>query len=98
MAANFSKHAHRQTLPMNPKTCLNSWLHTASNCLLNEHRRFYDDILDKTVLFKTEADVSSVQKQLLTWELHFALETKGAGRVLGGQFLVQHLAKNKLGC
>lgn len=50
--------------------------------ILSGYGRFYDDSLGKTVSFKVEDDVSSTQKQLLTWSLHFAQETEGAGKIL----------------
>lgn len=50
--------------------------------ILSGYGRFYDDNLGKTVSFKVEDDVSSTQKQLLTWSLHFAQETEGAGKIL----------------
>ncbi|BCV65922.1 hypothetical protein L2728_19150 [Shewanella chilikensis] len=50
--------------------------------ILSGYGRFYDDSLGKTISFKVEDDVSSTQKQLLTWSLHFAQETEGAGKIL----------------
>lgn len=50
--------------------------------ILSGYGRFYDDSLGKTVSLKVEDDVSSAQKQLLTWSLHFAQETEGAGKIL----------------
>lgn len=50
--------------------------------ILSGYGRFYDDSLGKTVSFKVEDDVSSMQKQLLTWSMHFAQETEGSGKIL----------------
>jgi hypothetical protein len=50
--------------------------------ILSGYGRFYDDGLERTVSFKVEDDVSSTQKQLLTWSLHFAQEKEGEGKIL----------------
>lgn len=50
--------------------------------ILSGYGRFYDDSLAKTVSFKVGDDVSSVQKQLLTWSLHYAQEAEGGGKLL----------------
>lgn len=50
--------------------------------ILSGYGRFYNDSLGKTVSFKVEDDVSSMQKQLLTWSMHFAQETEGSGKIL----------------
>lgn len=50
--------------------------------ILSGYGRFYDDELEKTISFKVSDDVSSTQKQLLTWSLHFAQEAEGAGKLL----------------
>lgn len=50
--------------------------------ILSGYGRFYDDELEKTVSFKVEEDVSSTQKQLLTWSMHYAQETDGGGKIL----------------
>lgn len=50
--------------------------------ILSGYGRFYDDELEKTVSFKVEEEVSSTQKQLLTWSMHYAQETEGGGKIL----------------
>ncbi len=50
--------------------------------ILSGYGRFYDDELQRTVSFRIEEDVSSAQKQLLTWSMHFAQETEGGGKIL----------------
>lgn len=50
--------------------------------ILSGYGRFYDDSLDRTVSFKVEDNVSSIQKQHLTWSLHFAQEKEGEGKIL----------------
>lgn len=50
--------------------------------MLSGYGRFYDDVLERTVSFKIEDIVSSVKKQLLTWSLHHAQQTRGAGKIL----------------
>ncbi|ANJ68057.1 hypothetical protein A9404_12340 [Halothiobacillus diazotrophicus] len=49
--------------------------------ILSGYGRFYDDELDRTVSFKIGDDVSSAQKQLLTWSMHYAQETQGEGKL-----------------
>ena len=49
--------------------------------ILSGYGRFYDDQLDRTVSFKAGEDVSSTQKQLLTWSMHYAQEAKGGGKL-----------------
>ncbi len=50
--------------------------------ILSGYGRFYDDNLQRTVSFKVEEDVSSTQKQLLTWSLHYAQEKEGEGKII----------------
>ena len=50
--------------------------------MLSGYGRFYDDTLDRTVSFKIDDQVSSVQKQLLTWSLHHAQQAQGSGKIL----------------
>jgi len=50
--------------------------------ILSGYGRFYVDSLDRTVSFKIDDDVSSAQKQLLTWSLHYAQENEGGGKLL----------------
>ena len=50
--------------------------------ILSGYGRFYDDALEKTVSFKVEEDVSSTQKKLLTWSMHYAQETDVGGKIL----------------
>lgn len=50
--------------------------------ILSGYGRFYDDNLQRTVSFKVEDDVSSAQKQMLTWSLHYAQEKEGEGKIL----------------
>ncbi len=50
--------------------------------ILSGYGRFYDDSLQRTISFKVEDDVSSAQKQLLTWSLHYAQEKEGEGKIL----------------
>ncbi|PIE20851.1 MAG: hypothetical protein CSA61_00330 [Neptuniibacter caesariensis] len=50
--------------------------------ILSGYGRFYDDELERTVSFKVEEDVSSTQKQLLTWSMHLAQENEGEGKIL----------------
>lgn len=50
--------------------------------ILSGYGRFYDDDLERTVSFKVEEDVSSTQKQLLTWSMHYAQESEGGGKIL----------------
>lgn len=50
--------------------------------ILSGYGRFYDDELERTVSFKIEDDVSTSQKQLLTWSLHHAQESEGSGKLL----------------
>ncbi|WP_298769161.1 hypothetical protein [uncultured Shewanella sp.] len=50
--------------------------------ILSGYGRMYIDSLDKTVSFKINENVSSAQKQLLTWSMHFAQETEGSGKLL----------------
>jgi hypothetical protein len=50
--------------------------------ILSGYGRFYDDKLDRTVSFKVGDDVSSAQKQLLTWSMHYAQEAEGGGKLL----------------
>jgi len=50
--------------------------------ILSGYGRFYDNSLERTVSFKVEDDVSSTQKQHLTWSLHFAQEKEGEGKIL----------------
>ncbi|WP_305907971.1 hypothetical protein Q9L42_012960 [Methylomarinum sp. Ch1-1] len=50
--------------------------------ILSGYGRFYDDELDRTVSFKIGDDVSSAQKQLLTWSMHYAQEAQGEGKLL----------------
>jgi hypothetical protein len=49
--------------------------------ILSGYGRFYDDSLKRTISFKVEDDVSSAQKQLLTWSLHYAQEKEGEGKI-----------------
>lgn len=49
--------------------------------ILSGYGRFYDDDLERTVSFKVEEDVSSTQKQLLTWSMHYAQESEGGGKI-----------------
>lgn len=49
--------------------------------ILSGYGRFYDDYLDRTISFKITDEVSSAQKQLLTWSMYFAQETKGGGKI-----------------
>lgn len=50
--------------------------------ILSGHGRIYIDDLERTVSFKIDDDVSSIQKQLLTWSMHYAQETEGGGKLL----------------
>jgi hypothetical protein len=50
--------------------------------MLSGYGRFYDDDLERTVSFKIEENISSVKKQYLTWSLHHAQQTEGAGKIL----------------
>jgi len=50
--------------------------------ILSGYGRMYINSLERTVSFKIEDCVSSSQKQLLTWSLHFAQETEGGGKLL----------------
>ncbi|MBU2872663.1 hypothetical protein [Marinobacter salexigens] len=50
--------------------------------ILSGYGRLYIDELDRTVSFKIEEGVSSMQKQLLTWSMHYAQETEGGGKLL----------------
>jgi hypothetical protein len=50
--------------------------------MLSGYGRFYDDALDRTVSFKIDDQVSSVQKQILTWSLHHAQREQGEGKIL----------------
>jgi hypothetical protein len=50
--------------------------------ILSGYGRLYDDDLERTVSFKIGEDVSSAQKQLLTWSLHYAQEAEGGGKLL----------------
>lgn len=50
--------------------------------MLSGYGRFYDDDLERTVSFKIEDNVSSFKKQHLTWSLHHAQQTQGAGKIL----------------
>lgn len=50
--------------------------------ILSGYGRFYDDELEKTVSFKVEEDISSTQKQLLTWSMHYAQENEGGGKIV----------------
>lgn len=50
--------------------------------ILSGYGRFYDDNLQRTVSFKVEYDVSSAQKQMLTWSLHYAQKKEGEGKIL----------------
>lgn len=50
--------------------------------ILSGYGRFYDDEIQKTVPFKIGEDVSSNQKQLLTWSLHHAQENQENGKLL----------------
>jgi hypothetical protein len=45
--------------------------------ILSGFGRFYDDNLDRTVSFKIQDDVTSMQKQLLTWSMHHAQAGSG---------------------
>ncbi len=49
--------------------------------ILSGFGRLYDDNLEKTVSFKILDDVSTTQKQLLTWSLHYA-QTDHGGKVI----------------
>lgn len=50
--------------------------------ILSGYGRFYDDDLDRTISFKIGDEVSSAQKQLLTWSMHYAQEAEGGGKLL----------------
>ncbi len=50
--------------------------------MLSGYGRFYDDDLERTVSFKIDENISSVKKQYLTWSLHHAQQTEGAGKIL----------------
>lgn len=50
--------------------------------MLSGYGRFYDDVLQRTVSFKIDDQVSSVKKQFLTWSLHHAQQTHGSGKLL----------------
>lgn len=50
--------------------------------MLSGYGRFYDDVLQRTVSFKIDDQVSSVKKQFLTLSLHHAQQTQGAGKLL----------------
>lgn len=45
--------------------------------ILSGFGRFYDDALEKTVSFKLQDDVTSTQKQYLTWSMHYAQNGDG---------------------
>jgi len=45
--------------------------------ILSGFGRLYDDALGRTISFKVMDDVSTVQKQLLTWSLHYAQAQQG---------------------
>lgn len=45
--------------------------------ILSPFGRFYDDRLERTVSFKLEHEVTSEQKQLLTWSMHHAQNGNG---------------------
>lgn len=50
--------------------------------ILSGYGRFYDDALERTVPFKITEEVSTVQKQLLTWSMHHAQEGGDAGKIV----------------
>ncbi len=49
--------------------------------ILSGYGRLYDDELGRTVSFVIGDEVTSNQKQLLTWSLHYAQEEEGEGKI-----------------
>jgi hypothetical protein len=50
--------------------------------ILSGYGRYYVDELDRTVSFKIGKDVSSTQKEWLTWSMHHAQREQGEGKLL----------------
>lgn len=102
MVVSIKRARAGEIIQLNRDTLASVSLHTESDIarisgnvtrynILSGFGRLYDDTLDRTMSFKVLDDVSTVQKQLLTWSMHHAQAEHG-GKVF---FDVQRVVSAK---
>ncbi|MFO8140863.1 MAG: hypothetical protein R6T87_03030 [Marinobacter sp.] len=88
MVVSIKRARAGEIIQLNNDTLASVSLHTDSDVvrisgnvtrynILSGFGRLYDDTLDRTISFKVLDDVSTVQKQLLTWSMHYAQAEQG---------------------